>query len=141
MLQQTLVTSCVLSRIDYCNVLLTGCPDTTLQPLQKVQNSAARLITKSHRQQPCSPLLKKTFTGCLSLNASTTKLHVHASISSLAQHLPICLKLSLSTLLLALFALPLIPVCFAKGVTSVKHMAIALLQYMPLRFGTLFLCT
>ena len=56
---KSLVTSCVLSRIDYCNALLTGCPDTTLQPLQKVQNSAARLIARSHRQQPCSPLLKK----------------------------------------------------------------------------------
>ena len=57
---KALVTSCVLSRIDYCNALLTGCPDTTLQPLQKVQNSAARLIARSHSQQPCSLVLKKT---------------------------------------------------------------------------------
>ena len=76
---KSLVTSCVLSRIDYCNALLTGCPDTTLQPLQKVQNSAARLIAKSPRQQLCSPLLKIS-TGCLSLNASSTKLLVRASV-------------------------------------------------------------
>jgi hypothetical protein len=41
---KTLVTSCILSRIDYCNALLIGCPSSVTQPLQTVQNAAARLI-------------------------------------------------------------------------------------------------
>ena len=55
---KTLVTSCILSRLDYCNALLTGCPSTVIQPLQTVQNAAARLIFKSKKRQPCTPLLK-----------------------------------------------------------------------------------
>ena len=55
---RTLVTSCVLSRLDYCNSLLMGCPLSVLQPLQKVQNSAARLIFKTPHNHPCTPLFK-----------------------------------------------------------------------------------
>ena len=58
---KTLVTSCihVLSRLDYCNSLLIGCPQTLLRPLQQVQNSAAKLIYKSRRSTHCTPLLKE----------------------------------------------------------------------------------
>eukprot|EP00745_Piridium_sociabile_P044749 TRINITY_DN9505_c0_g1_i25.p1 TRINITY_DN9505_c0_g1~~TRINITY_DN9505_c0_g1_i25.p1 ORF type:complete len:291 (-),score=37.38 TRINITY_DN9505_c0_g1_i25:114-986(-) len=56
---KTLVTSCILSRIDYCNSLLIGCPSSVIQPLQTVQNVAARLIFKSKKTQHCTPLLHK----------------------------------------------------------------------------------
>ena len=36
-----LVTSCVLSRLDYCNSLLMGTPNFVTQPMQEVQNTAA----------------------------------------------------------------------------------------------------
>ena len=39
-----LVCSFVLSRLDYCNSLLAGLPATSLVPLQRVQNAAARLV-------------------------------------------------------------------------------------------------
>ncbi|WP_419602586.1 hypothetical protein, partial [Thiolapillus sp.] len=42
---QTLVTSYILSRLDYCNCLLMGAPNSVIQPLQKVQNFAARLAS------------------------------------------------------------------------------------------------
>ena len=33
---KTLVTSSILSRLDYCNCLLTGTPNSVIQPLQKI---------------------------------------------------------------------------------------------------------
>ena len=39
-----LVIAPVISRLDYCNSLLAGLPLCAIQPLQRVQNAAARLI-------------------------------------------------------------------------------------------------
>lgn len=54
---KTLVSSLTLSRIDYCNALLTGIPDCSLSKLQICQNSAARLIKKVGRRISAKPLL------------------------------------------------------------------------------------
>ena len=43
---KTLVTSLVLSRLDYCNAVLAGTSKKFLSKLQVVQNNAARLIKK-----------------------------------------------------------------------------------------------
>jgi len=39
-----LVLALVISRLDYCHSLLAGLPRSTLAPLQRVQNAAARLV-------------------------------------------------------------------------------------------------
>ena len=39
-----LVSAFVLSRLDYCNAILAGLPSSTLAPMQRVQNAAARLV-------------------------------------------------------------------------------------------------
>jgi len=39
-----LVTSLVLSRLDYCNAILASLPASTLMPLQRAQNAADRLV-------------------------------------------------------------------------------------------------
>ena len=57
---KALVTSYILSRLDYCNCLLMGTPNSVLQPLQKIQNFAARLVLLAPRHHHATPLLEKT---------------------------------------------------------------------------------
>ena len=56
---KTLVTSYILSRLDYCNYLLMGTPNSVIQPLQKILNFAARLILLAPRHHHSTPLLEK----------------------------------------------------------------------------------
>ena len=56
---KTLVTSYILSRLDYCNCLLMGTPDSVIQPLQKIQNFSARLVLLVPRHHHSTPLLEK----------------------------------------------------------------------------------
>ena len=56
---KTLVNSCILSRLDCCNSLPTGYPQSVIKPLQQVENSAAKLILKSCRAEHAKPLLKQ----------------------------------------------------------------------------------
>lgn len=53
-----LVCAFVLSKLDYCNSLLYGCPQHLIYKLQKVQNSAARLVLRVSRYHHVQPLLK-----------------------------------------------------------------------------------
>mgnify|MGYP003535998733 FL=1 len=56
---QLLVSSLVLSRIDYCNSLYYGLPESTLYPLTKAFNSAARLVSRTSMFCRISPFLVK----------------------------------------------------------------------------------
>jgi len=52
-----LVVSLVLTRVDYCNSVLTGLPQSQLNRLQAVINAAARLILSGRRHDHITPLL------------------------------------------------------------------------------------
>ena len=56
---KTLVISYILSRLDYCNCLLMGTPNSIIHPLQKIQNFAARLVLLAPRHHHSTPLLQK----------------------------------------------------------------------------------
>ena len=56
---RSLTEALVLSRLDYGNSLLSGISDELLQKLQVLQNSAARLVTKTPRRAHISPVLRE----------------------------------------------------------------------------------
>jgi len=81
----------VLSRIDYCNAALSGLPLSTIEPLQRAQNAAARLVlvsclaTTSHRRwcscTGCQVQFRIKFELCLLMH----QIHVGRCPSYLAE--------------------------------------------------------
>ena len=55
---KTLMCSLVISKLDYCNPLLSGSPQYLIQLIQKVENTAARITLKVPRVEHTSPLLR-----------------------------------------------------------------------------------
>jgi len=54
---EKLVHAFMTSRLDYCNALLGGCPASSINKLQIVQNAAARVLTRSRKYDHITPNL------------------------------------------------------------------------------------
>jgi len=54
-----LVLAMVTTCLDYCNSLLAGIPQSTWEPLQRVQNCAARLILNLRQWDHVTPALQQ----------------------------------------------------------------------------------
>ena len=54
---QTIIHAFITSQIDYCNSLMSGLPAQLIKKLQRVQNTAARLIYKMRKYDHISPAL------------------------------------------------------------------------------------
>ena len=57
-LLKQLVHAFIISRLDYCNYILTGLPKCLILQLQQVQNAAARLIFELRPRDPVKPALQ-----------------------------------------------------------------------------------
>ena len=55
----TLTHAFITSRLDYCNSLLYGAPVTQIEKVQRIQNAAARLITRSPKFCHMGPILRQ----------------------------------------------------------------------------------
>ena len=53
-----LVSAFVTTRMDYCNSILAALPQSSIDPLQRVQNAAARLITGTGTRDHITPALR-----------------------------------------------------------------------------------
>ncbi len=69
---EKLVHASMTSRLDYCNALLGGCPASSINKLQIVQNAAARVLTRSRKYDHITPIYR-LYTGYLLSFVSVTK--------------------------------------------------------------------
>ena len=53
-----MVHAFVTLRLDYCNVLPSGCTNCALKRLKLVQNAAARVLTRTKKCEHISPVLR-----------------------------------------------------------------------------------
>ncbi len=74
---EKLVHAFMTSRLDYCNALLGGCPASSINKLQVVQNAAARVLTRLRKYDHITPILQ-------SLHCLPIKLRISYKILLLA---------------------------------------------------------
>ena len=75
-----LLSTLVLSQLDYVNSVLSMAPATTIKPYQKIQNSAARVAYKNQKEMMLI-LAYVNYIGCpLNTDALSNSLQLHSTL-------------------------------------------------------------
>ena len=83
--KQTLISSLVMSHLDFANAIFVNLPNSSIYPMQQIQNQAAKLIMNKHQLDSLSTI-RSTYIGyLLDLNVSTKMLlHIYRCIKGQA---------------------------------------------------------
>ena len=68
-----LVTSLILSRLDYCNFHLSGLPASSVHSLPRIQNCATHLILRKYKTDHITPVSVCPMAPCLTKNSVQDK--------------------------------------------------------------------
>ena len=124
---KTLVTSYILSQLNYCNCLLMGTPNSVIQPLQKIQNFAARLVVLAPCHQHSTPLLEKLhllpISDCIKYKVAC--MCFSAINGSSPAYLSELLHVYTPSTCLVHYALLLTPACWKSNSTNARLLASA----------------
>ena len=91
----TIIHAFITSQIDYCNSWMNGIPDNLIKKLQRVQNTAARLVFNLRKYDMIAYLLYSLrFTGFQSNTRSNSKHCCSSSKDFMTRHLPTSKKWS-----------------------------------------------
>ncbi len=150
---ENVVHAFMTSRLDYCNALLGGCPASSINKLQIVQNAAARVITRSRKYDHITNQVYSLCTGYIYIYACTRRFYLHSGYTYLGytyfgqymcslgikpttfalltqcstsepQELPIQLRISYKILLLAYKALNDLAPAYTTNLLSHLHLCI-----------------
>ena len=126
-----------MARIDYCNSLLYGVPAVHLSKLQRVQNSAARLISYTPRYHHISSVLFELH--WLPIKYRIPYKVVVTAFKVIHSLAPVYLG-SLMNIRACTITCDLLMeyFCMNRQQSSSEHLETGLLQQPPLRRGTLY---
>ena len=68
-----LVHAFIRSDLDYCNCLFAGLPNSHIAPLQRIQDTAAMLVTRTKKSEHITPVLTVSKSGYRSIKGSATR--------------------------------------------------------------------
>jgi hypothetical protein len=133
---QTIATSLVHSKLDYCNSLFLNLPRSQLDRLQLILNTAARAVSKSSRFTHISPVLKSLHWLKIDQRIQYKVLSLTYNLFSLINHFTFTNSSTYS-----LTTLPALPIQSLSNVLQSSHVSKSLTDLsltLLLSYGTVF---
>ncbi len=100
---EQLVHAFMTSRLDYCNALQGGCPASSINKLQILQNAVARVLTRSRKYDHITPILQSSYNASHNLVLQLYLIKRTLKCFSLGWTNIFCLDGTTATLIMSLF--------------------------------------